>query len=61
VVLEKASDPACEDCYEELLAIRHHSLFTPRDFDLSPYFQVIKPTLDEGFDPHAFPWAEDAP
>jgi hypothetical protein len=61
VVLEKASDPTCEDCYEELLEIRHHSLFTPRDFDLSPYFQVIKPTLDEGFDPHAFPWAEDAP
>ena len=25
----------------EILHIRHHSLFTPRDFDLSPYFQVV--------------------
>jgi hypothetical protein len=23
----------------EILHIRHHSLFAPRDFDLSPYFQ----------------------
>jgi len=36
----------------EVLHIRHHSLFTPRDFDVSPYFQIIKPTLVLGFDPH---------
>ncbi|MDP6536906.1 MAG: YiiX/YebB-like N1pC/P60 family cysteine hydrolase [Gammaproteobacteria bacterium] len=29
---------------------RHFTHFTPRDFDLSPYFKVIKPTLDEDFD-----------
>ncbi|MGR3914263.1 MAG: lipo-like protein [Gammaproteobacteria bacterium] len=34
----------------EILHIRHHSLFTPRDFDVSPYFRVIKPTLESGFD-----------
>jgi hypothetical protein len=34
----------------EILHIRHHSLFTPRDFDLSPYFQIVKPTIEEGFD-----------
>lgn len=34
----------------EILHIRHHSLFTPRDFDLSPYFRVVKPTLEYGFD-----------
>lgn len=34
----------------EVLHIRHHSLFTPRDFDLSPYFRVIKPTIECGFD-----------
>jgi Permuted papain-like amidase enzyme, YaeF/YiiX, C92 family len=28
----------------ELLHIRHHSLYVPRDFDVSPYFQIIKPT-----------------
>jgi len=42
----------------EILHIRHHSLFTPRDFDLSPYFQVIKPHLVHGFDPHLLEWGE---
>jgi len=39
-----------------LLRRRHHSLFTPRDFDLSPYFSVVKPTLVGGFDPHGLRW-----
>ena len=34
----------------EILHIRHHSLFTPRDFDVSPFFAVIKPTVQRGFD-----------
>lgn len=34
----------------EIVHIRHYSLFTPRDFDLSPYFNVVKPTLTYGFD-----------
>lgn len=42
----------------EILHIRHHSLFAPRDFDLSPYFQIIKPHLAEGFDPHLLEWGE---
>ncbi len=37
---------------------RHHSLFVPRDFDLSPYFQVIKPTLEEGFDYKSTLWTD---
>lgn len=37
---------------KEVLHIRHHSLFTPRDFDVSPYFAIVKPTLETGFDPH---------
>ncbi|MEI4263920.1 lipo-like protein [Roseovarius sp. D0-M9] len=46
----------------EILRIRHHSLFAPRDFDLSPYFQVVKPHLAKGFDPHLLEWsAEPAP
>lgn len=36
----------------EILHIRHYSLFTPRDFDVSPYFAIIKPTIGAGFDPH---------
>lgn len=45
----------------EMLHIRHHSLFTPRDFDLSPYFQVVKPTLDGEFDYRRLTWYEDPP
>lgn len=37
--------PECADCVTEVLHIRHHSLFAPRDFDLSPYFEVVKPGL----------------
>lgn len=40
----------------EILHIRHHSLFAPRDFDLSPYFRVVKPTLEYGFDYKQLQW-----
>lgn len=40
----------------EIMHIRHHSLFTPRDFDLSPYFRVVKPTLEGDFDYRAIAW-----
>jgi len=40
----------------EILHIRDHSLFTPRDFDLSPFFEVVKPTLKYGFDYKALQW-----
>jgi hypothetical protein len=39
--------------------IRHHSLFAPRDFDLSPYFAVVKPTIERGFDYHSIKWLHD--
>jgi hypothetical protein len=42
----------------EILHIRHHSLYTPRDFDLSPYFGIIKPTIEAGFDYRQFMWGE---
>lgn len=48
----------------EVLRRRHYSLFTPRDFDVSPYFEVIKPRLMRTFDPHYLVWvqpAENAP
>lgn len=37
---------------------RHFTHFTPRDFDLSPYFHVIKPTLERGFDYQQVEWEE---
>jgi hypothetical protein len=33
-----------------------HSLFVPRDFDISPYFQIIKPELTAGFDYRFLRW-----
>ena len=42
----------------EILHIRHHSLFVPRDFDVSPYFEIIKPTLSPDFDHHKLLWNE---
>jgi hypothetical protein len=35
---------------------RHFTLMTPRDFDVSPYFKVIKPTIELGFDFKTFAW-----
>jgi hypothetical protein len=45
----------------EILHIRHYSLYTPRDFDLSPYFAIIKPTIEAGFDYRTLEWGEPAP
>lgn len=56
-LVEQVRERNCEYCEEtvrHVLHIRHHSLFTPRDFDVSPYFQVIKPSLNDEFDFHQF-------
>ncbi len=58
---EMALDPNCNDCLRDILHIRHHSLFTPRDFDMSPYFDIINPTLATSFDHHDLTWADSAP
>src|SRR4029079_3579045 len=42
----------------EMLEIRHSSLYAPRDFDISPYFEVVKPTIRNGFDYKAMAWAD---
>ena len=54
-----SDDPDCNDCYDEILHIRHHSLFAPRDFDISPYFDVVKPALTRDFDYRTLRWAND--
>lgn len=43
-----APSPGCPECAELALETRHHSLFAPRDFDVSPYFEIVKPTLAAG-------------
>lgn len=45
----------------EVMHIRHHSLYAPRDFDLSPYFRVVKPTIEAGFDYKALAWSTAPP
>jgi len=42
----------------EILEIRHSSLYAPRDFDISPYFMVVKPTIETGFDYKKMHWAD---
>ena len=39
----------------EVEHIRRHGLYTPRDFDVSPFFEIVKPGLD-GFDYHTLVW-----
>lgn len=58
VAFEKTQLPYCQHCYDEVLHIRHHSLYVPRDFDISPYFNIIKPTLNAQFDPHQLAWSQ---
>lgn len=52
------ADAPAANFAKEILHIRHHSLFTPRDFDISPYFQIIKPTVENGFRYSEIQWDE---
>jgi hypothetical protein len=47
-----------DESRREILHIRHHTLFTPRDFDVSPFFAIVKPTIETGFDYKDLAWAE---
>jgi len=42
----------------EILHIRHSSLYAPRDFDISPFFQVVKPTIETGFNYKQLQWSD---
>ena len=54
-----SDDPKHADCYAEIYRIRHHSLYTPRDFDISPFFDIIKPAIENGFDYRSIAWDHD--
>ncbi len=47
------------DCYAEIYHIRHYSLYTPRDFDISPFFDIIKPSIANGFDYRSLAWSDN--
>lgn len=57
-ILPKITRIESESAREEILEIRHSSLYAPRDFDISPYFEVVKPTLQNGFDYRKMQWAD---
>ena len=59
-ILPKITRLDSESMREEILEIRHSSLYAPRDFDISPYFEVVKPTLQMGFDYKKMLWADMA-
>ncbi len=51
------SMPGAEQARAEILHIRHHSLYMPRDFDVSPFFRIVKPRLEAAFDFHGLVWS----
>jgi len=53
-----ASPGQSDDCVEETWEARHFSLFAPRDFDVSPYFTVVKPLPVADFDYTRLRWAD---
>ncbi len=61
VIPANGGDRSSADSYREAQHIRHYGLYTPRDFDLSPYFGVVKPALAFHFDFHRLQWVDDAP
>ena len=42
----------------EIYHIHHNGLFVPRDFDVSPFFEIIKPDMPKSFDHHDLLWVE---
>lgn len=59
-ILPRHVSAGVEDCSEEAcLRFRHFSHFAPCDFDRSPYFEIVKPTVEQGFDYRRLHWATD--
>jgi len=57
-ILPKVTQLESKAARREILAIRHSSLYMPRDFDISPYFAIVKPTIEMGFDYRSLHWAD---
>jgi hypothetical protein len=52
-------NPGRADQVRELWRIRHYALYVPRDFDISPFFEVVKPRIVKAaFDYQHAPWSE---
>ena len=57
-ILPKITQAQSRQARQEILHIRDSSLYMPRDFDISPYFEIVKPTIVLGFDYTALHWAD---
>src|ERR1700748_2718275 len=57
-ILPKVTRAGSRAARREILHIRDSSLYMPRDFDISPYFDVVKPTIELGFDYTSLHWAD---
>ncbi len=57
-ILPKITRAGSRNARREILHIRNSSLYMPRDFDISPYFEVVKPTIVLGFDYTSLHWAD---
>ena len=57
-ILPKITQAGSKRAKREILHIRDSSLYMPRDFDISPYFEIVKPTIVHGFDYTALHWAD---
>ena len=56
-ILPKVMRSGSKQVREQMAEIRHSSLYCPRDFDISPYFNVVKPTIANGFNYKTLRWA----
>ncbi|ABE60971.1 conserved hypothetical protein [Nitrobacter hamburgensis X14] len=57
-ILPKITRAGSRKARREILHIRDSSLYMPRDFDISPYFEIVKPTIERGFDYLSLHWAD---
>ena len=57
LITQTPHDEHEEAAVKEIFRIRDKSLYAPRDFDVSPYFEIVKPTLVRGFDYRQIEWS----
>jgi hypothetical protein len=57
-ILPKITHGEGQTARYEIAQARDSSLYAPRDFDISPYFMVVKPTLARGFNYKDMHWAD---
>jgi hypothetical protein len=57
-ILPKVTQAGSRKARRAILHIRDSSLYMPRDFDISPYFAVVKPTIENGFEYKRLHWAD---